>query len=344
MEANYKYMIIIGVIYLLNCIFLFLINFTICTIHMRQPLMKSNFFKVVFVQLILETIIDFFLILLVLAILISGDNKTWYLLFHIVLNYCINTDIIYNIIILIYLTFKREEEKKDSDDDNIDRDENINTRKSISFEKHSFKYIHISSLVLGLIHTIIFFLMRDNTEYNLDSLDDWYYFFYPIKTKLSNIFIFIPYLIFLIISVPYLFISMNRLKVTNYIHLKHYCINCIMGGIFGLIIPISRICIINVKNTEIPLLFFSSAFFLLYLNCFCFFRYNCYYVDHILSYNGNEFINKLQYFIKLMFFRVEVPKPNFIDFNNPFIYHSLAYESDFIGNQQVMNTSMASQN
>ena len=107
MEANYKYMIIIGVIYLLNCIFLFLINFTICTIHMRQPLMKSNFFKVVFVQLILETIIDFFLILLVLAILISGDNKTWYLLFHIVLNYCINTDIIYNIIILIYLTFKR---------------------------------------------------------------------------------------------------------------------------------------------------------------------------------------------------------------------------------------------
>ena len=73
------------------------------------------------------------------------------------------------------------------------------------FDMFTFKYIHISSLVLGLIHTIIFFLMRDNTEYNLDSLDDWYYFFYPIKTKLSNIFIFIPYLIFLIISVPYLY-------------------------------------------------------------------------------------------------------------------------------------------
>ena len=46
-----------------------------------------------------------------------------------------------------------------------------------------------------------------------------------------------------------------------------------------------------------------------------------------------------------MLFREEVPKPNFIDFNNPFIYHSLAYESDFIGNdQKVMETSMSTQN
>ena len=348
---NYQYMIIIGIIYLINCLFLLLVNFTICTIHIRQPIMRENFFKVVFCQLILETLIDLFLIILILTIIISGDNKKWYLIFHIILNYCINTDVIYNIIILIYLTFKKEEEKKDNEDP--DRDENINARSSISLAKHSFKFIHIPSLVLGAVHTIIFFLLSDDGEYNLYSLDKWYYFFYPLKAEIRTVFIFIPYLLFLIISFPYLFISMNRLKVTNYIHLKHYCINCIMGSIFGLIIPIAKVCILNVKNTETPLLFFSSAFFLLYLNCLWFFRYNCYYVEHILSNNGNnenngnngnEFLNKIKYFISLMFFRVEVPKPNFIDFNNPFIYHSLAYETDFIGNQQVMETSLASQN
>jgi len=337
------YMIIIGIVYLLNCIFLLLVNFTICTIHIRQPIMKSNFFKVVFAQLILETLIDFILIILILTILISGENNHWHLLFHIILNYCINTDVIYNIIILIYLTFKKEEEKKDNEEEIVDGEENINVRGSISLEKHSFKFIHIPALVLGLIHTIIFIIIHD-TDYNLESLDKWYYFFYPIRTDYNSVFIFIPYLLYLVISIPYLLISMNRLKVTNYIHLKHYCINCIMAGIFGLIIPITKICTIRIEKIETPLLFFSSAFFLLYLNCLWFFRYNCYYVEHILSNNGNEFSNKIKYFLNLMFFRVEVPKPNFIDFNNPFIYHSLAYETDFIGNQQIMNTSMSTQN
>jgi len=342
---NYKYMIIIGIIYLLNCIFLFLINFTICSIHIRQPIMRTNFFKVVFIQLLLETLIDLFLIILNLTIIISGDNKKWYLLFHIILNFCINTDIIYNIIILIYLTFRSEEEKKNEDDENSEKEENINVRNSISFAKHSFKLIHILSLVLGLVHTSIFILIRDKEEYNIGSLDDWYYFFYPVETNLWKTFIFSPHLLLLITSFPYLFISMNRLKVTNYIHLKHYCINCIMGGIFGLIMPITKASTLSIKNAGTPLLFFSSAFFLLYINCLCFFRYNCFYVEHILSNNGNEFLNKIKLFINIMFYRVEVPKPNFIDFNNPFIYHSLAYESDFLGNnQQAMSTSMASQN
>ena len=345
-DNNYKYMIIIGVFYLLNCIFLFLINCTICTIHIREPLLRTNFFKVVFMQIIFETLINFFLIILILTILISHDNKTWQIAFHTILNYCINTDIIYNIVTLIYLTFKKEEEKKDNEDEeNNEGEDNINVRNSISFAKHSFKYIHIISLTLGVLHTVIFILLRDTQKYNLESLGKWYYFFCPLKVEVKNVFIFIPYLLILITSIPYLFVSMNRLKVTNYIHLKHYCVNCIMGGIFGLIIPIAKISIINVENTETPLLFFSSAFFLLYLNSLSFFRYNCYYIEHILSNKGNEFLQTIVFFINLMLFREEVPKPNFIDFNNPFIYHSLAYESDFIGNdQKVMETSMASQN
>ena len=46
------------------------------------------------------------------------------------------------------------------------KDAKINTRKSISFEKHSFKYIHICSLVLGSIHTVIFCLVC-NKDYIL---------------------------------------------------------------------------------------------------------------------------------------------------------------------------------
>ena len=345
-DSNYKYMIIIGIIYLLNCLFLFLINCTICTIHIREPLLRTNFFKVVFIQIIFETSINFILIILNLTILISHDNEKWHIVFHTILNYCINSDIFYNIVTLIYLTFKKEEEKDcNEEEENNEGESNINVRSSISFAKHSFKFIHITSLILGALHTVIFILLRDTEEYKIQSLDKWYYFFYPLRVKYKNVFIFIPYLIVLVVSFPYLFVSMNRLKLTNYIHLKHYCVNCIMSGIFGLIIPIAKVSIINVKNTESPLLFFSSAFFLLYLNCLCFFRYNCYYIEHVLSSKGNEFLQKIIFFINLMFFREEVPKPNFIDFNNPFIYHSLAYESDFIGNnQQVMNTSMSTQN
>ena len=47
----------------------------------------------------------------------------------------------------------------------------------------------------------------------------------------------------------------------------------------------------------------------------------------------------------LMFFITEVPKPNVIDYNNSFIYHSLAYESDFLeADQRFLTASFASQN
>ena len=90
-----------------------------------------------------------------------------------------------------------------------------------------------------------------------------------------------------------------------------------------------KVIAMNVKDSGFLVLLFSSAFFLLYLNGICLFRFNCLYIDNILGSNGKGFINKIKLFCKLMFFRIDVPKPNFIDFNNTFIYHSLAYESDF---------------
>ncbi len=342
MELKYLAM---GIIYVLNGFFVFLINFTIFSIHIREPLLRSNFFKVVFYQLFLETLIDVLLIILSISIMITSKIKEWNHILFMILNFCINTDILYNIVILIYLTFRKVEEDKKIDDD--EREENINARASISFARHSFKCIHFFSIMLGIAHTVIFgFIKEDTNNVEIDYIMHWFYFFYPVKADVAHIFIFIPYLIYLIVSIPYLCISLKRLAITNNIHLKHYCINCIIGALLGLIMPIAKVSTSDIKDIGIPLFFFSSAFFILYIDAMCFFRYNCYYIEHILSNNGNEFFKKIKFFINIMFYRVEVPKPNFIDYNNPFIYHSLAYESDLLGNNnnQEENLSYSSQN
>ena len=322
---DFNYIIIIGVIYLINCFILFAINITFCFIHFRESSLRSNFFKVVFIQIILETIVPLFLLLLVLTILISRDNQKWHLLFDTIINYCTNTDIFYNLIILIYLTFKAQRTNNDTDENS----NSSNLRKSIAFEKISFKFIHITSLCLGIVHTVIFFIIIDGTNYTIQSWGNWFYFFYPIKPKIATVFIFLPHLCLFIMSFPYKFISSNNLEVTDYVHLNHYCINCMILGVFGIIMPIMKVIAMNVKDSGFLVLLFSSAFFLLYLNGICLFRFNCLYIDNILGSNGKGFTNKIKLFCKLMFFRIDVPKPNFIDFNNTFIYHSLAYESDF---------------
>ena len=337
------YFLPIGIIYVLNGFFVFLINFTIFSIHIREPLLRLNFFKVVFSQLFFETLIDVLLIILSISIMITRGIKGWNHILFVILNLSINTDIIYNIVILIYLTFRKADEDKKIDDD--EKEENINSRASISFARHSFKCIHFCSIMLGIVHTVIFSVIKEESN-EIDSIMNWFYFFYPVKADIAHIFIFLPHLIYLIVSIPYLCISLNRLAITNNIHLKHYCIICIFGAIIGLIMPIVKISTLTIKNIDFYLFYFSSAFFILYIDAICVFRYNCYYIEHILSYNGNEFFKKIKFFINIMFYRVEVPRPNFIDYNNPFIYHSLAYESDLLGNNnnQEENLSYTSQN
>ena len=100
-------------------------------------------------------------------------------------------------------------------------------------------------------------------------------------------------------------------------------------GILGIVMPIVKVASKNLENSGFLVLIFSSAFFLLYLNCLCLFRFNCMYIDNLLDENEKGFFNKIKLFFNLMLCRKEVPKPNFIDFNNTFIEHSLAYESDF---------------
>lgn len=322
---DFDYIIIIGVIYIINCIFLLLINIGLSLIHIKEPFFLRNFFMVIFFQIILETLTPFFLLIYVLTILISKENAEWHLTFHLIINYTTISDIMFNIIILIYLIFRCDGKKNE----NSRISNRIDLRKSIEIEKYSFKFIHIISLSLGLVHTVILLLFRDKNNLTIKSFSNWFYFFCPIEASIPTIFIFTPFLVLFAISIPYKFVSTDTLKVTNYVHLNHFCINCMILGILGIVMPIVKVASKNLENSGFLVLIFSSAFFLLYLNCLCLFRFNCMYIDNLLDENEKGFFNKIKLFFNLMLCRKEVPKPNFIDFNNTFIEHSLAYESDF---------------
>ncbi len=149
-------------------------------------------------------------------------------------------------------------------------------------------------------------------------------------------------------SVPYLSISLNRYKITSHIQMRHYATFCLVNSIISLIMPISKTIlhyIIKDNQNEritIILLYMSSAFFLFYLNYCWYFRANCCYAEYILSSEGACPLNKALFGLKLLFCVVEIPKPNFIDFNNAFIYHSLAYTNDFNrGGTTIRASSMA---
>ena len=287
---------------------------------------------VIFFQIILETLTPFFLLIYVLTILISKKNIEWYIIFHLIINYTTISDIMFNIIILIYLTFRFTGQKNE----NSRLSERIDFRRSIEFDKYSFKFIHIISLCLGLAHTVVLFLFRDKNDFTIKSFSNWFYFFCPIEASIPKVFIFTPFLVLFIISIPYKFVSTETLKVTNYVHLNHFCINCMILGILGIVMPIVKVASKNLDNSGFLVLIFSSAFFFFFLDCLCLFRFNCMYIDNLLDENKKGFINKIKLFFNLMFCRTEVPKPNFIDFNNTFIQHSLAYESDF-NNDEMKN-------
>ena len=322
---DFNYIIIIGIVYIINCVFLLLINITLFLIHIRESFFLMNFFQVIFLQIILETLTPFFILILVLTILISKENKEWYLAFHILINLSTITDVMYNIIILMYLTFRFN--KKKNENNNISNI--INSSRVIELEKYSFKFIHITSFCIGAVHTILLGLFCDKNEYAIKSFNNWFYFFCPIEASIPTVFFFIPFFMLFVMSIPYKFASQDTLKITNYVHLNHYCINCMILGILGIIMPIVKLASMSLKNSGLLVSIFSSAFFLLYLNCLCLFRFNCMYVDNLFGEDAKGFIDKIKMFFNLLFCRIEVPKPNFIDFNNTFIQHSLAYESDF---------------
>lgn len=331
-SSNSIHIKLILIIYIISNFLLFLMNLILSLIHKKEEMFRENFFQVVYNQIIFSGLTNLFLIVISFLIYFNVyQNNFLPKIFSCVLNYLIIIDTNYHIMILLYLCFKTNER-------NSTLYEDSRGVGSISISKNPFRMIHIASFIVGIIHTIIFFFsiksnVTDINNNNFYLINDFYYFFYPVETSLLKFLIFLPYLVIFIISIPYLLISINPLKITTHIQLKHYAIFCLLLSIINLITPISKTIlskILDVKDCQIFFIYFSSVLFLIGLIGCCFYRLNCLYIDYVLSNEGSGFVDKVRFGIKILLGKVKIIRPNFIDYNNSFIYHSLAYKSDFM--------------
>ena len=242
--------------------------------------------------------------------------------------------LLYNFQTTLYLI--KEKNKISSEDiftnaDDISKSESYNL--SIDLKRFSFRKIHLISFFFSITHSIIFFIIlyelnKNKGEKKLEFI--WYFYF--LDEDANNLF----YLLVFILNYLYLGLSIRycckRQNINESIKLMHFSIYCLTTSIIGLIFP-SKIIINkflnNVQQLFEILTYFYIVLFLYYLTAITYFRLNCYYVQFILARKGNNFCSKICFGLKILFSRVKVPPPNFIDLNNSFIYHSLSSVKDF---------------
>ena len=327
-------MVIIKVFSLILIFFNLLILLTICKMHIKQKSIREGYFKIVFSQIILELLLNIIILLIViLSLFITNINSNLFFFISVLLNFFYNIDILYNTQTILYLM--RAKNKVDSEDITTNTDDLSRTEEfrgsalSIDLKRYSFRRIHLISIFFSIIHSLIFFIiifLQSNKEQNQELI--WYFYFLDENKKnFLFLFIFILNYLYFALSICYCCIKQN---INESIKLKHFSIYCFITSIIGLIFP-SKIIINHFlkKDLKALLTYIYSFLFLFYLFVNMNFRLNCYYVQYILSRKGNKFCSKISFGIKILFSRIMVPSPNFIDFNNSFIYHSLSSEKDF---------------
>ena len=322
--------LIISIISIIIISFNLLILMTISKMHLKQKSIREGYFKVVFTQIIIEFLFNLVVLVIIIIILSNclekGDEKVYYNILLIVFDLLYNCDILYHIQTIFYLI--NNVSRKDSGDifnnnDDSIRSESYTSKKSIDLKKYTYKRIHFFSFFFSLIHSLIYYLLylKQNEQYELK----WYFFFLNKNVKNLEYFLFfILNFLFFGVSIRYCFIKQ---EINGNIKLKFYSKYCFFSGLISLLFPIKIIINYFVNNNEIINIIFGIIF-LLYLIGITYFRLNCYYVQYILSSKGNSFITKLCFGLKILFTGTIVPSPNFIDFNNSFLYHSLSNEKD----------------
>ena len=129
--------------------FSFLINLMIIFIHSRQKFFRKGFFIIVFVQIILEAIINLSILIMNIIYIFDFERGKWFFIFPILFNFGYTTNILYNIRILYYLmTLNKKKDELvnyEAKDDSYESDKNsrLSRNSSISFIPHSFKSFHI---------------------------------------------------------------------------------------------------------------------------------------------------------------------------------------------------------
>ena len=346
MDIDYDNDRIANAFLLVSTLFSMLFNITILIIHIKQPLLKRGFFNVVFGQVITEFLINIsiFFINLIYVIYDEGRPGKWFIIFPILFNLCYEAYIIYNIRIIFFLmTYNNDKDDliNYALDNDISRDSNLSHQGSISIVDVSFKGFHILSYSIAGIY-IIFYIVNLLVFQDEPKVQEqnwmWYYYFICGNKYFSRIFFFVFHIIFFIISVVYLFKSLDKNKISKHIYLRSYALYCIFASSITIVFPIVLLVFIFVydNNSDTSrqlrqeyLIIILLAFFIFLLST-TIFRLKNYYVDYVLSQDGKGCLNWLCSALKILFCCKKMHELNFVDLNSSFIYHALSSANDLV--------------
>ena len=328
----------------------FLLNFVLLLIHCRQPSLFQGFFIIVCLQIFLEALINVIILLISILYLCNIEKEAFLLIFQILFYFCYTTNILLNIRIIFFLMTSNKEKQELIDYDSDDNYSTASTKgkksrsSSISFPSYSFKSIYIIPFSLSIIFTGLYLLLtyffQNDSKEKLEGIP--YILGSSNNLKLYNLLFYIFHFIYFIISLIYLFLSVNKEKVTNHIHLKSFSIYCFFSSFISLLFPVLSILKIYFDNAQHLYSYLFVLIFLSYFSVTSFFRYGCYYIQFILGRYGNGFFLKLKYALKILFCCKKIAQPNFIDYNSNFIYHSLTNINDFNQLELVSDAGEAS--
>jgi hypothetical protein len=315
----------------------FMLNFLLILIHFKLTSLSQGFFIVVCIQIIVEALIHVIIIAISFFYLCNFNEIMFLVIFQILFYFCYTTNILLNLRIIFFLMTSNKEKQELIDYDSDDNYSTVSTKgkksrsSSISFRSYSFKSIYIIPFSLSIIFTGLYLLLtyffQNDSKEKLEGIP--YILGSSNNLELYNLLFYIFHFIYFIISLIYLFLSVNKEKVTNHFHLKSFSIYCFFSSFISLLFPVLSILKIYFDNAQYIFSYLLFIIFLFYFVVTSLFRYRCYYIQFILGSYGNGFFLKLRYALKILFCCKKIAQPNFIDFNSNFVYHSLSNINDF---------------
>ena len=302
----------------------FLMSLFTIIIQVKKDSFRKGFFKVVLTLVSFEMITEFVLclhnILPFCQIFFMSDlyELFWLILFFL-FAFLMNILICYNVAIIYFLQ-KQTTEK----DPMINKDLNVSTA-SLTLFPHSFKSIHVYSLIVGSVASLIFigyFLVPSKGNNYIE-----------ISEPIAQISVILILGISFILCLTYYIKSKcNRYTISNKIYLTSYAFYASIYSLYWLGYNV-LFFILVIKRDNRPndyYYFFSTiAFPLLFaLLTKLVYRWKCYYVQTVLLTNS-PFCNKLSTFFSILFCCYPPQGGTIVDHNSMFIMHSLATNNDF---------------
>ena len=317
----------------------FLMSLFTIIIQVKKDSFRKGFFKVVLTLVSFEMLTEFVLclhnILPLCQIFFMRDlcELFWLILFCL-FAFSMNTLICYNVAIVYFLQ-KQTTEK----DPMITKDLNVSTA-SLTLFPHSFKSIHVYSLIVGFVTTLIFI---------------GYFFYGSIGNYYTKISVLIAQIIILLIlGISFIFClsyyiksKCNRYTISNKIYLTSYAFYAFIYSLFWL--SYNVYCSLVFDELSIKPIDYYDYYLDFYYDFYSYspyfhsiisflllfalliklvYRWKCYYVQTVLLTNS-PFCNKLSIVFSILFCCYPPQGGTIVDHNSMFIMHSLATNNDF---------------